>query len=210
MKNLTIGKRILLNSSLLCLVILGLSLLSIKGIFLLRNIGLSLSDDTIPGLVTSSTFSMAHAEIHSLLGQMFLVRTAAERSKIESEIKTQNDKITEAFAQYEPTIFVEEDRQNFTALKKQRTNYELISDEFIQLIKTDASAAEALYLGQLKTVHQDYMTANMLVVAFNVKTGAERGPLLKSTVNSYFLLIGVTSFSPSFSPRISSTELIAP
>ncbi|HEY8967275.1 MAG TPA: hypothetical protein VIM58_12565, partial [Candidatus Methylacidiphilales bacterium] len=66
MKNWTLTRRIALHATLLCLVIAGLSAFAVKGIYGLKTLGLSLSDDSIPGLIASQQIINGRLKTHTL------------------------------------------------------------------------------------------------------------------------------------------------
>jgi len=186
MKNWTIKKRIVLHSTILCLVIAGLSGFAVEGIESLKKIGLSLSDDSIPGMIDAQTIRLGRTKTQILLEKMALAKTPDELAALQEQNKHMGSEVTQAMQDYEATIFEPEDRANFDAVKNARADYLVFKQQFLDTVATNHDAAVAILDGPLGASSAVYDAAAEKVLKFNTDQAARRGVELKSLV---FILV---------------------
>ena len=186
MKNWTIKKRIALHSTILCLVIAGLSGFAVEGIESLKKIGLSLSDDSIPGTIDAQAIRLGRTKTQILLEKMALAKTPEELTALQEQNKQMGTEVSQAMQDYEATIFDPEDRANFDAVKKARADYMVVKQQYLETLATNPDAALGILDGPLTTVSAAYDVAADRLLKFNTDQAARRGVELKSLV---FILV---------------------
>ncbi len=171
--------RILTNTGVLCLAILGLSAFAVVGILRLEQVGLSFSRDEIPGMAASQTILNNRFQIQLYLEELLWAKGPEERRALRERIQANSARITQAYRDYEQTIFEKEDRDNFEELKRQRAVYLGVRDRYMALLETDRAAAERLFREELVPLANRYEQQATLVNDYNIRRGISRGELLK-------------------------------
>lgn len=193
MKNLTIGKRIILGTSILCLIIALISIFSIARILSLNKISDSIVQDSMPGMIDANTMDslLAANQIRSCM--LLAVKSPSERQKLREEIAATAQATTEAMTNYESTIFAAEDRSNFDKLKAIRLDYLKCRDQYFSLLETNSSAATDYLATTLTPAYETYSKAGDVVMQYNANNGHNRGNQLSAQVTSDIRILTITS-----------------
>ena len=191
MKNWTITQRIALHASILCLVIAGLGLFSVKGILGLRDIGLSLSDDSIPGVINAQAIINGRLKSHTLLMKIAMAKSPEEIEAIKAELKAVGDTVVTAANAYEATIYSESDRKNFATLQQTRTTYNISKKLYLDTVATNHDAAVEILTNRVEPDSVAYETAAKGLLKYNSDEAAQRGAALKKLVGNLVVWIVV-------------------
>ena len=195
MKNWTIKQRILTHSAILCVVIAGLGAFSIGGIESLKQIGLSLSDDSIPGTIEAQAIRLGRTKTQILLGKMVLSKTPEELAALQTENKAIGEQVTQAMKAYEATVFDSEDRANFETVKKAREAYMVPKQHFMEVVGGDRNAALAVLNDEIEPLSAAYDKAAETLLKFNTDQAAARGIRLKALVGELVAWIAGTGIA---------------
>ena len=120
MKSLTIGQRVYALVGFLALVIIGVSAFAVLRINSIRATSESITSDSLPGIITAAAINRGIADNQIRVNLLLRAETPEKEKAIEAEIAEQSRVTTAAVADYEKTIFVEKDRQNFEKFKALR------------------------------------------------------------------------------------------
>lgn len=180
MAHRSIERRILVNTAVLCAVILGLSGFAIVGILRLERLGLSFSEDEIPGMAASQTILNNRYQIQLYLEEMVSAKGPEERQALRERILAASAQITRAYGDYEKTIFEPEDRANFEEMKRQRSVYLASRDRYLAAVETDRAAAGKILHGELIPLATSYERQAALVNDYNLGRGIQKGERLRS------------------------------
>ncbi len=194
MSKLTINQRISLLSGILCLVIAILSALACNRVLSLNRVSDSIVGDSLPGVIQAGNLTTILAQSYSPTERVLFAKTAEERAILKAAVAETVKANTETTAKYEATIFAEEDRRNFEALKAKQADYRTLRDQFFDLAETDHDAAAKFLSEKLDPAFKEYTAAATTVLKYNATEGATRGDQLSAEVGTdirIFVALGV-------------------
>ena len=191
MKNWTIKQRIVINSAILCLVVVGLGVFAVGGILSLRKLGLILSDGAIPGLTYAQKIIGGRNQIQIYLNQMVRAKTPAERVRLKEEMQAVSAAMNGYYDSYRGLIVGDDDRALFDKAVEARKLYVAAKAEFLQAIEADPAAAEKILDEKIAPLADAYTAAVNGLVDFNNSRAAESGAHLKRVVEWLVVSIGL-------------------
>jgi methyl-accepting chemotaxis protein len=171
-KNWTIGKRVIANSSALSALLLLIGATAYFNLATIRTQAVSIRDDNVAGLVSSSVVdtSMKESFICTVLAGQ--AATAGERDNL---IHRQEElsKVTEgALAQYEASIFQPEDRLLFEAVKNLRSRHSEARARYYEALRRgDAAGAKSILDSTLLPAYAEFTKAAEDLLAYNSRQG---------------------------------------
>jgi methyl-accepting chemotaxis protein len=192
MKNLTIGKRIVLGTGVLCLIIAAISSFAVARILNLNKISDSIVQDSLPGVIDANQINslLSANQIRSCL--YLNTKTPEERQKLKVEITGTAQASSEAMSNYEATISVEEDRSDFEKLKAVRQDYRKVREQYFSLVETDKPAATDFLANNLTPAYEAYSKAADVITEYNEKNGHDRGDKLAAEVAADVRILIIT------------------
>jgi methyl-accepting chemotaxis protein len=192
MKNLTIGKRIVLGTSFLCLIIIALSLFSVIRMRSLNRISDSIVSDSLPGLIAAGKMNALQAENQIRCGLLLTAKNAEQRKAIRVEMDASAQAMNQIVSNYEATIFAEEDRSNFNKFGETRVEYHNLREQFFTLVETNPAAASEFLNTTLMPAYDAFSKAGDIVMDYNSKMGDARGKSLTAQVSSGVTILTMT------------------
>ena len=197
MKNWTIGKRIIAISSLLIALLLIISTTAYLSLRSIRTLAQGIRDDNIVGLVHCGLINASFEDsfIRTLLvGQ---AKTPEERQNFLKEQEDLSAKTTDAITKYESSIFADEDRQLFNAVKEARVHYVEARTKYYAAINSGNEAeAKAVLDTALRPAYMAYTKAGDNLMSYNNKDATQQAEnIVKNaqTVNISILVIALVA-----------------
>jgi len=193
MKTRTIGQRVSILVSLLCLALIGVGIFAVNRLIVLNRISDQITQDAIPGISFMARINARLAE--NQLDAITLLRTASaeERKAIKNRITARIAVNNEDLKKYEPTITLDEDRRLFGLLAGARTTNREARDRFFELIETDAAAAAHHADSAVGPAFAGYSNAATALMEFNTERGAALGREIDAAVTSAIRLLIITA-----------------
>jgi methyl-accepting chemotaxis protein len=182
MKQLTIGKRIIIGTGFLCLIIVAISIFSVTRLKSLDSVTDSIVNDSLPGIVHAAQINLYHNQNQIRSRQLLTVKAPAARDAIKAEMTATSAAASEAFKAYEASINSAEDRQNFEKVSEAREHYRKLRENYLKLADTDLAAASEFIESQLMPAYKAYSAAATVLQDYNTKFGQERGKALAKQV----------------------------
>lgn len=184
MKSLTIGKRTYAGFALLCLVCAGISYFLISRFLSLREISGSIVKDSLPGLIHAAAANAGMAESQIRMNRLLRIENPEQARKMLEEVSGIAADVAHAVKQYESSVHSKEDRALFDAYIKERQEFLRVRTEYIHLVATNKSAAEALADGALRERYTAYQKAGESLLDRNSENAAANGAKLEADVKS--------------------------
>jgi methyl-accepting chemotaxis protein len=207
-KQWTIGTRIYGLAGFLAMVIAGISTFAVLRINSLKTVSESISGDSMPGLALSSDITGNQAANQIRLLRLLHAQTPEEQKSLRDEITKAGDENKALLDKYEKTIFADENRQLFTALKESREEYRKIRAQFFALVETNPVEAGKLADGALRTAYETYDAAGDKLEKYSSKTGEHHAAVLAAQVQSTRILLMVVGGSSLLIGLIASGFLV--
>jgi methyl-accepting chemotaxis protein len=182
MKNLTIGKRIVFGTGMLCLIIVGLSIFSVYRIRSLNKISDSIVEDSLPGVIYAGKINSYQAENQIHTRELLTASSAEQKKAIRAAMASISQATEDACKKYEEAIFAAEDRTNFEKFKESRAEYLKVREQFYPLLETNQTAAIAYADTILTPAYSAYSKAGDVLMDYNQQMGEERGKNLTAQV----------------------------
>jgi methyl-accepting chemotaxis protein len=160
LKNLTIGKRIT-GSFFVVLVLVGV--LAVASVLLVHNIHNTLpmiTEDSLPGVTDMGSIGSLHSAMELDVLQHMLAVRAEDKKPFQEDLHAKQQEMTKAMTDYETTIHLDDDRQNFKQLQETYDNYAKIIPPLLELSRAG------------KTQEMSDYRANVLLPAYNENTKA--------------------------------------
>ena len=192
MKSLTIGQRVYALVGFLALVIIGVSAFAVLRINSIRATSESITSDSLPGIITAAAINRGIADNQIRVNLLLRAETPEKEKAIEAEIAEQSRVTTAAVADYEKTIFVEKDRQNFEKFKALRADYGKIREVYFAKLVDNPFEAQTMLDGPLRQAYTAYMKAADTIMDYNATEGAESAKVLAGQVASTKVALIVT------------------
>ena len=185
MKNLTIGRRIIFGTGVLCLIIIGLSAFSIIRMHGLNRISDSIVLDALPGLTEAAAFNSSQAEEMIRYYALVESKSETERKSIREQITNYDQQTTQSIGRYEKSIFDETvDRKNFQNLMATREKYNALCAVFSGIAETNRAAAGEYLNSTVMPAYALYSHAGDVLGEYNAKNGDDRGKSLTAEVGT--------------------------
>ena len=194
MKKLTIAHRVTFAAGFLCLVLTGLTLFAALRFAGLRTISNAIVADSIPGMIHAGAIHNLQAESELRTLRLLLTPTAEKRAVMRAEIDAIAKQIGEILGQYETSIFADDDRRDFEALKARRTDFLQVREQYFALLERDRDAAMAFSASELRDAYAAYSKAGDVLFDYNVHTAGERGKALAAQVATDIQVAVVVGF----------------
>jgi len=191
MKTLTIAKRVVLGSILLCVLIAGIGLFASLRLLAVRKISDGIALDSLPGAIYAGKLVIAATDNMRLVNRLLLEKTAEERKVTYAEIRDNSAANKSNLKNYEDAIFAEDDRRNFEELKHVRELYLLARTKLFELIETDHNGALAFLVSDMRPLYKRYANAGVVLVDYNAKNGLERSQALAGAVETAVRIISI-------------------
>ncbi len=190
MKNLTVGKRVLLNSAFLSILLIGLGAFAISRMVALRKVTTSIVNENVPGLAEAGQIQSLIYDSLVQMNEAVRSQTAEDRKTNEKEALDIGQKMTAVLKRYEDTITTSEDRALFAALQEKRAAMYEIRKRFFELNDTNQTAAAKLLDADLKPAYLAYADSAKALMDENVKSGKENSDSLNASIR-----VGITILS---------------
>jgi methyl-accepting chemotaxis protein WspA len=161
---LTIGNRIVLSFGLLFLLMLITAVVSYQRLRSIDEGALSIGQDSVPGLYLSTTLRAAANHSYEVLEQAIYIDRDADSGKDDfDQIQSLLRQVDALSAQYQRTIFRDEDRARFAAFQNAYEQYLGLFTGLVQQAHTSRSAAQENFGRLAPAWHELIRTANTMV-----------------------------------------------
>jgi len=195
MKTRTIGQRVSILVSLLCLALIGVGIFAVNRLLVLNRISDSITGDAIPGMSQMGEINSGQAENQILVLRLMQAPTPEARQKIKEALAAINVANNDAFKKYESTILLEEDRRLFAQLQETRKANAEVRNRLFELVEKDPAAAVAFFESTALPAYTAYSNAGTALLNFNANHGAELGIEIDAAVTAAIRLLTITSIS---------------
>ncbi len=195
MKTLTIGQRVTILVSLLCLALVGVGIFAVNRLIVLNRISDEITQDAIPGMSRIGEINSGQAENQILVLRLMQATTPEARVKIKEALAANAAANNEAFQKYEATILLDEDRRLFAHLLETRKANADARNRLFELAENDPAAAVAFFESTALPAYTAYSNAGSALLDFNANHGAELGNAIDAAVTSAIQLLIITAVS---------------
>ncbi|HEV2692711.1 MAG TPA: methyl-accepting chemotaxis protein, partial [Verrucomicrobiae bacterium] len=189
---MTIGKRIVLGTGVLCLIIAIISIFAIVRIINLSQISKSISADSMPGVIAAARMNELQAENQIRCGLLLTVKTSEQRQALLADMVASAQVMNQTVSNYEATVFEDADRKNLDKFKETRVEYRKVREQFSALVETNAPAAAEFLTATLMPSYQTFSKAGDVIMEYNSTQGNERGAKLSAQVDSDIRILVIT------------------
>jgi len=192
MKNLTIGKRIIISVAVLCAALLGVGYFAGARLSGLNVLTQEIVNDSMPGILIFGRVNVRQAENQLRVARLLRAKTPEDRERIKKEITELVAANSEDLKQYEATIFEDEDKrlyETFAAARK--TNTEARS-RFFELIESDPVQAAAYVETAVVPAYTAYSKAGDALLKYNANQGVAVAKKINEDVVSSIRLLTIT------------------
>ncbi|HEX7655037.1 MAG TPA: methyl-accepting chemotaxis protein [Verrucomicrobiae bacterium] len=193
MKNLTIGKRILMGTGGLCLIIAAMGLFAVWQIHVLNGISDAITKDSLPGIIYAGRMKSLLADNQIRSCMLLLAKNADRQQQLRAEIAATASLSSQTMSNYEATVYEAEDRANFDRLKSSRQNYSQLRQQYFSLVESNAPAAADFLDASLTPAYLSYAQAADVLLDFNAKNGRQDGEGLSQQVRRDIQILTITS-----------------
>jgi methyl-accepting chemotaxis protein len=184
MKNWTIGKLVVAGFAVLLVLTVGIGVFSFSQFRLIDHNADRITDDCLPGVQTISEIETLNRANYTLTLHCAFLQDPAERSRMETQIKANSEKMSALYERYEKTIRLAKDRELYEAVKAARTPYTDARKQFMaaSVGKDPAKSYQALK-ETVNPAYDAYLAAIRALVEFNRNNGAEAGNQIQRSVH---------------------------
>jgi methyl-accepting chemotaxis protein len=193
MKTRTIGQRVSILVSLLCLALIGISIFAVNRLIVLNHISNAITSDAIPGISIMAKVNFRQAENQLRAARLLRATSAEDRTKIKTEMTALVAANSEDLKKYEATITLKEDHRLFEVLVAARKTNTTARERFFALLETDSTAAARFAETDVVPAYNAYSAAGTALLDFNAARGAELGREIDAAVIHAMWLIGSTA-----------------
>jgi methyl-accepting chemotaxis protein len=173
MQRWTIGRRLAAGFGLVLAITMALGAFSWATAARVDRYRAGIVDDNLPGLYTISRIGMIARDNRILTLTHLLAPDAAAKAAVEDQIRAKTSELNAMLEAYERTIFREEDRRHFAAVKATATEVVRIRDNEVlpPSRSLDAAAARTALFERLTPVYDRYLEAVAASVEDNHLSG---------------------------------------
>lgn len=190
MKNWTIGKRVIFGFALLLGLSVALGLFAYARLTAINVQSGRITVNCLPGVYYSGQIESVNLANFALTHRWLLLADPAERKAIENEMKTNSDKLTELFKEYEASVTEPEDRALFTTMLAARAPY---TDARKKLMASGADHQIALLKEQVDPAYDSYRRSIRALADYNKSDGDDAGAMIvaAASIAKEGILIGL-------------------
>ena len=193
MKKLTIGKRIALIVSILCLALVAVGAFAIVRLIVLKALSAQIADEALPKVTAMARINQRQAENQLRMARLLRATDPEVRKRLKAEITgfvTQN---AEDIKIYEDLITQPEDRKLYDQFQAARQANNAARARFYELLESDYPAAQVYAETDVVPAYTAYSKAGQMLAKFNTEHGESLGSQIASDVaQTVRLLIIVT------------------
>ncbi len=193
LKKMTIGKRVLMISGFLCLMLAGIGFFSVYRLWSINKTTTAIVSDSLPGILKATAINARLADNEIRIDRMLLAKTAGERQQIKEGIAAENAANAEALKQYEQAAATPEERKNIEDLKQKRQVYAGLRENFFTLVETNHAEAQLFAAEQIRPAFEAYLKAGDVLMDYNAQLAGQRGRQIMAEVKAGIVLILVVS-----------------
>lgn len=208
MNKITIGKRIIMGTGMLCLIIVSINIFSVCRFRSLNHISDSIVDDSLPGLIYAGHINSGQAESQIRFHQLLTATTREQKQTIRAEIADIDKATEDACKKYEGSIFAAEDRTNFAKFSDARGEYRKQADLFLALVETNQPAATAFADSMLTPAYKAYSKGADVLMDYNQRMGEERGQTLTNQVTWDVRILTIAGIGSLLAGIVASAMII--
>ena len=187
--NMTIGRRVFLNSGFLCLVLAGVGAFAVLRLQVISETSNTIVSKSVPGLISAAKINAVQAENELRVARLLYSKSGEERRQIEAEMTAFSAIASDAVKKYEQCVITDEDRRNFESLKEKREAFRNLLDRFRSLIETNQDEALKLVASSLKPAYEAYAKVGETLMDYNSKMADQMGKQINGEVKSDVRLI---------------------
>jgi methyl-accepting chemotaxis protein len=196
MKNMTIGKRIILGFSATLLVVLGLGGFAYQRLVEIKGHSTKITVDCLPGLAVIGDILNKAQENYMFILRGALTTNAQERATLAALMQTNVAQINQLTNDYNATITMAKDRDLFAELIAARSHF-VATLKGVTTLANEGKSTEVLDLirGTLQPEFDKFESAIEALVDFNKENGHESGQAIGAAVSTSIrgIIIGVAS-----------------
>jgi methyl-accepting chemotaxis protein len=193
MKNWTIGKRIAVMASLLCVLTVVVSTWSIVGMRRILNEGRAVSEKSLPGVIQTSTMNYLPMINMVRLYRLLDPISETERKAIEDATLEDTKKFRAADKIYESTITSPAERAEYEKLGRIHQKYLALREQYLTLVNTNREEARKILTVEMVAALSEFSDQTLSIMSQNANDGAANGKQLVAIVHDISLSLVVVS-----------------
>ncbi len=197
------------------IITVALGLFAYTGLRSIQTSAVAITSDSLPGVHIIGQIQSLQSRKMVLLMQHVGASDPAEMLRLETAIDGLTHQLGSLFTSYEKTIFLQRDRDLFTALTAARSAFVESAAELLKTSRVSKKQALAMVGARLDPAFQNFADATAAEVTFNKENGDASGKEILSSVNfartgvliSLFLTVIAGSVIAFFITRSIATPL---
>jgi methyl-accepting chemotaxis protein len=131
---MTVQERVGIACGILCFVMFIFGLFSVKEFLFTAEISEAISNDSVKGIISIGMMDSGIAEMEIQINRLFRAETQENINLVKNEMEKLEKRNNDALRKYEATIYIEENREKYSDVKKFYDNWENIRKQAVQLI----------------------------------------------------------------------------
>ncbi len=194
MKNWTIGKRIILGFATVLVLVAILAVTSALSLHSIHKNLAMVTEDSLPGLTAISQIKGLVDTIQIDLLRHMLAAKPEDKKTFEDDIEAKKQDIQKTLDEYEPTMHLDEDRQNFKKLKEARDYYVKVRGPLLDLSRAGKTQEMMDYaVTTVRPAFNAYSAACDVMVKWNADYGHTGAVQIERTVGRANLIVTTLS-----------------
>jgi len=196
MKTWTIGKRIIIGYVVVLLATLAIGLFAYTRLSLIKQRSDSLTQDSLPGIVTLTQIQANALESNALVLRHLLSTDRKQFDALEARIKEMSAQNTQLYQEVEASIASAEERALYEKVLATRKIYNQVREAVYDLSNSNRKQeAFAQYESSVGPSFADYATALLAQITYNKTNGVAGGDAITAavTASQTFIVIGLAS-----------------
>ncbi|WP_158277419.1 methyl-accepting chemotaxis protein [Opitutus sp. ER46] len=182
MKQWTIGKRVVVMATFLCVVSMLVTLGSVVGMRLIENRGRAVSQKSLPGVIETSTMNYLPMINMVRLYRLLDSTNAADRAAIEEATLEDTKKFRAADKVYAATLSTPEEKAEYDKLGRIHEHYLELRQKYLSLVETDREQARRVLTIDMVGALTEFSNQTLAIVARNAREGEANGNALVTAV----------------------------
>jgi len=203
---ITLGKRIILSFGAIFVLMLAMAAISYTKLRTIDDEATSIARDSVPGQYLAAVLRAATNEAHETLERALFVDNDANSMRRDLDaVSDAMQRLEQATAEYQGTVFRDDDRERFRAFRAAHDQYLPMLAEAVRQAKTSRPAAQATFAQSIPVWKSAVHCANVLVAenrnladssAMQIRTSVSRTEVTLATALVVVLLVAlVTGFA---------------
>jgi methyl-accepting chemotaxis protein len=200
LNNFTIRTKIVGAFALVLVITAGLGLFAVQCLSRVNDGAVTVTDNYLVATRALGDFSSATVRYRQVQGSIALAPTPEAAEHETQHLATDIlPEVNAGLAMYEPTIDPGVEREYFNKFNQEWIAYLAMNDHFIELTKTDRAAAGKFYIGDMKTVFNQFLADLKIDIEYQVQSAkTEKASIHNTYQSAWDWIVGLLVFSAAF------------